>query len=494
MQTIASCATSYGVTQLSNYSVTLWDSLKYEILNVQEEDLADEALVALQAIASRLSRGLTSSDQSSPLAIYLRPITKECNEQLQEPQHKQAKPAGRILSSLSRASPIALYLVVRAVMPSIMTIYQAAESILKQRALLEVLIQMFDSAIAIQGTSSSLSLPENILNPLELFKDRFFALASQALMSTSNEEVSFRIMATRVLFRLCYLRNYLEENEVGMIVQYFDEIILTQDSNGREDLKNEAIKALVEISKIKPNLIMSITFPAFMAKLPDLSPSDQRSYLVTLEGLARLSVERTISETLIRRLLSKLDLVLENDGSSAYARAILSTLYYVLSQRDLVAEPSIDTYYEKIVVGLTSRVVSASIGQRSTFPLNDESTLETLGRLANLIVRASDKEKQQSVGLQIYSLFADKGFLPISDSQDSPRMQRMTMILSTWLMAGIERAVSSRKNPRNLAVSLWRIRISYHPQVLTRTNCKSCLTSWSDMHLLKTCQRYETVS
>lgn len=369
---------------------------------------------------------------------------KECNEQLQEPQHKQAKPAGQILSSLSRASPIALYLVVRAFMPSILTIYQAAESITKQRALLEVLIQIFDSAITIQDTSNSTPLPEDIQNPLGLFKDRFFMLASQALMSTSAEEVSFRIMAARALLRLCSLRNYLQENEAGMIVQYLDEIILTEDSSGRDDLKNEAIRALVEISKIKPNLIMSITFPAFMARLPDYSPSDQRSYLGILEALARLSVERTISETLIRRLLSKLDVLLENDGSPAFARAILSTLYYVLSQRNLVADPSINTYYEKIVVGLISRVVSASIGQGPTTALNDESTLETLGRLANLIVRALDQEKQQSVGLQIYSLFADKGeFLPIPDRRDSPKVQRMTMILSTWLMAGIGRAVSS---------------------------------------------------
>lgn len=444
LQTVASCATSYGVTQLSNYSIPLWDSLKYEILNAQEGDLAAEALVALQAIASKLSCGLTSSNQSSPLASYLRPITKECNEQLQEPQHKQAKPAGQILSSLSRASPIALYFIAREVIPSIITIYQAAESIPKQRALLEVLIQIFDSAIAIQGASSNPLLPIDIQNPLELFKDRLFMLASQALMSTSTEEVSFRIMAARALLRLCSLLNYLQENEAGMIVQYLDEIMLTENSNGRDDLKFEAIKALVEISKIKPNLIMNITFPAFLAKLPDYSPSDQRSYLVILEGLARLSVERTISETLIRRLLSKLNIVLENDESSTFTRAILSTLYYVLSQRNLVADPSINTYYEKIVVGLISRVVSASMGQRPTTALNDELTLETLGRLANLIVRALDQEQQQSVGLQIYSLFADKGsFLPIPDRQDSPKVQRMTMILSTWLMAGIRRTVSS---------------------------------------------------
>lgn len=494
MQTIASCAASYGVTQLSSYAVILWDSLKFEILNVQEEDLAAEALVALQAIASKLSQGMTPFNHSSPLANYLRPIMEECNKQLQEPQHKQAKPAGQILSSLTRASSVALYLVVRAVMPSILTIYQAAESIQKQRALLEVLIQIFDSAIAIQDASGSPSLPSDIRNPLQSFKDRIFMLASEALMSTSAEEVSFRIMAARALLRLFSLRNYLQENEAGMIVQYLDEIVLRDDSNGREDLKYEAVQALAEISKIKPNLILSITFPAFMAKLPDHSPSDQTDYLVILEGLARLSVERTISETLIRRLLSKLDLILENDESSAFARAVLSTLYYILGQRNLVGDPSMNTYYEKIVVGLTSRVVSESISQRPTTVLNDESTLETLGRLANLIVRALDQEKKQSVGLQIYSLYSEKGsFSPILDRQDSPKEQRMTMILSTWLMAGIGRAVSSCKR-WNFAADLREIRISCFPQVLTIGNFKNCLKSWSDKHLLKTCQRYETVS
>ena len=398
--------------------------------------------MALQAIASRLGHGLASSDQTSPLARYLRPILKECNEQLREPQHKQAKPAGQILSSLSRASPIALLLIARAVVPSVLTIYQAAEIISKQRALLEVLVQVFDSAVAIQDTMSISSLPTDVQLPLEPFKDRIFELVSQALMSTSAEEVSFRIMAVRCLLRMCALRNYLQENEAGMVIQYFDQIILDEGSNTRDNLKNETIQALVEISKFNPNLVMSITFPAFMAKLPNSSPVDQTTYMVILEGLARLSVERSISETLIRRLLNKLDLVLQNNAFSAYPRAILSTLYYVLSQRNLVGDPSINIYYERIVVGLINRVVLASVGQCPPTALNEESTLEILGRLANLIVRGLDQERQQYVGLHVYSLFADEGtFLPILDRMDSPKIQRMTMILSTWLMAGVGRAV-----------------------------------------------------
>lgn len=442
LQTITACALSYGITTVSNYSITLWDSLKYEILNVQEEDLAEEALVSLQAIAIRLGRGLDSTDPKTPCARYLRPIVKECNEQLQEPHHKQAKPAGQILSALGLVSPITFFLIVKAVVPSLMTLYQDADSIAKQRALMEVLVQMFDSAIAVYGTPNIPAPTTKVENPLEPFKDRLFELTSQALMGSAADEVSFRVVALKALLRLCLLSRYLEDNEIGMAVQYFDEIVLLRDLSGKDDLKREAIQALVELSRIKPNLIMDITFPAFMAKLPDSSPSDDRDYLITLEGLAQLSVEKFVADTLIRRLLNRLDVVLQNEGSSAYPQAILFTLQYILSQRDLDQDPNLSSYHERIVVGLTSRVVLASIGKAPTTALNEEPTLELLGRLVMMIVRALDEHKQKSVALQIYSLFVDEaGFVPIPFRDNIPKLQMSTMILSTSLMAGVRNSV-----------------------------------------------------
>ena len=443
LQAIAVCASSYGLTTISNYSVTLWDSIKFEILNVQEEDLAEEALVSLQAIAIRLSRGLSSTDAKSPLARYLRPITKECNEQLQEPQHKQAKPVGQILSALGIASPVAFVLIIKAVLPPLNTLYQAAGNIAKQRALLEVLVQLLDSAIAIYGSPNIPAPSTTMENPLDPFKDRLFELTSQALMSTAADELSFRVVALKALLRLCLQRKFLQDNEIGMAVQYFDEIVLLEDPSGKEDLKKESIKALVELSRIKPSLIMDITFPAFMAKLPDSSPGDNWDYLITLEGLAQLSVETFVSDTLIRRLLNKLDVVLLHNGSSSYPQAILSTLYYVLSQRNLSQDPNLGSYHEKIVVGLINRVVMTSTGQSQLSALNEDSTLEILGRLATMIVNALEEHKQSSVASQVYSLFADEdAFASVPFSDPKPKLERSTMILSTALIAGVRRSVS----------------------------------------------------
>ena len=447
LHTIAACASSYGLMTISNYSVTLWDSLKFEILNVQEEDLAEEALKALQAIAIRLSRGLDSTDPKTPLATYIRPITKECNEQLQEPQHKQAKPAGQILSAIGLVSPVAYFLVIKSVLPPLSTLYQGADTIAKQRALLEVLVQLLDSAIAVYGTPTVTAPETNIDNPLISFKDRLFELNSQALMSTAIEEISFRIVALRVLLRLCLLRKYLQDNEIGMVVQYLNEIILSEDPMGRGDLKREAIQALVEISRIKPSLIMDITFPAFMARLPDSSPPNQYDYLITLEGLAQLSVDKFVADTLIRRLLNRLDVTSNCKGSTAYPRAILFTLQYVMTQRDLGSDPNLQVYFENIVVRLIHKALSASTGHGTTSALSEEETMEILARLTIMIIRALDDHKQKSAALQCYSLFTEEGiFTPVPFRENVPRSQRATMIFSVAVMAGVVKTVRPSSN------------------------------------------------
>ncbi|KAL8952936.1 MAG: hypothetical protein Q9222_001155 [Ikaeria aurantiellina] len=444
LQTLAACVSSYSIAAVSNYSVTLWDSLKYEILNVQEEDLAEDTLVTLQAIAIRIGKDLKSTSQTTHLARYLRPITKECNEQLQEPQHKSAKPTGQILSTLATSSSIALYLIVKAVVPPLLTLYQDADSIARRRALLEVLVQICNAAVALDKTPVVASPPTNFEQPLLPFKDRLFELYSQALMSTAREEVSFRIVALKGLLRMCQMRNYLQKSETGMIVQYLNEIVLTEDSHGRGDVRNEAIQALVEISQSNPSLIMDITFPAFTARLPDHNVDDSTAYLTTLEGLARLSIERSISNTLIRRLLGKLENALQSEGSASYAQALLSTIDYVLGRRTLSADPDLAYYHEKLVVALVRRAALASVEAGSSI-LVEPTTLDILGRLAGKIICALNEHKRQSVALETYTLFTEDGnsFTPVPYTRDLPQRQRMTMILSTWILASVGSADSA---------------------------------------------------
>ena len=441
LQTISACAFSYDVMTMSNYSVTLWDSLKYEILNVQEVDLAEEALAALGAIAAKLSHGLNSADPKSALATFVRPITKECNEQLEAPQQKQAKPAGQILRSLAATSCFALLLIVKAVLPPLLTMYQDADSISQQRALLEVLLQLLEAALQTHSIEATAAKSE-IGHPLKPFKDRLFEMFSQALMGTPKEEVSFRIVSLKCLSRLASLPSFLQDSEIGLAVHYFGDVVLSDNKLGCGELKDAGVEALVQMSRLKPILIMDITFPAFMARLPDVSPDDDSEYILTLESLAQISVEKTTSDTLARCLFSRLDMVLKGQGAPLYPQAILSTLSHILGRRDLASDTNLCNYWEKVVRLVKRATISCTDFTLQT-ALNDPATMTYLGRLACQVIHELDTNKQALVCQQAYALFCEEdAFVAVPRRQHVSEVQRCTMILSTYILAGIGRDVS----------------------------------------------------
>lgn len=431
---------------MSKFSITVWDVLKFEILNAQEEFLSESSLEALQAIAKRLSEGVTKVSQELPLAKYLQPITKECNEQLQEPQNKKAKPSQSILNCVSAASPVSFALVVQTVVAPIFTLYQEADGIIKQRALLETLNNLFEAATNVFGQWTNREAGVAIENPLLEFKDQFSELYGQALMGAAKEEVSFRVTALKGFLRLSTLRDFFQENEIGLFVQYLDEILLKEESVGRDDLKKEAIAALAEISKHKHRLIVDITFPAFVATLPEEDEGSDVLYLPTLETLAQISVERDIFETLFRRLFSKLSILLQKEqpGSVAYPRAILATLLYVMQQRNMAQDHSIDLYFDKIVVGLCREVAASASGKAKNRILNDPTVLDILGRLCNLLVRSVSPQKQEQVAENVYTLFsAGDDFVPVPFIQTTSADQERTIIISTYLLAGLSKDCGS---------------------------------------------------
>ena len=116
------------------YSITLWDALKFEILNAQEEDLAQEALESIASIARTLSEGT-----NGPLNAYLRPIIKECKEHMEDAPTKQSQAAARILHKIATVSAQVSNILLTGILPSMFTLYQTADSTAKRRGLLEAL-------------------------------------------------------------------------------------------------------------------------------------------------------------------------------------------------------------------------------------------------------------------------------------------------------------------------------------------------------------------
>jgi len=442
LATLAACGANYAPKVISQYSITLWDAVKFEVLQAQEPDLAEEALNVLQSISFCLST-TTTDTPGSPLLQYLKPITKECLEHLQQPASRQAKASGDILKAVSSASLPAFEIVIKAVGPSLITIYQTAEGLVHQRAVLEFANKLFEAALEVYGswTTPSQKNPEGRVNILGEFKDKFVAIYSQALMGTVKEEVSFRLTAAAGLLLISEMNSLLPDNEIGLFVQYFDDIVLKEESYSRDELKTKSMIALAEISKFKPALISDITFPAFMACLPDAEiVAESTDYRSVLGGLAEISVEKTLLDTLMRRLLNKLDILFSSEQRSSYpyTSAILGAILYVLNKAATEQQISLDSYYERVVVGLSRRTTEASTG-----PLTNENVADLIGRIMNLIVRHSSKEAIQRAAENVYALFRE-----MQDNDNlvwlsRPQESSTTAILSTWLLAAIPRKTQS---------------------------------------------------
>ncbi|KIX01289.1 uncharacterized protein Z518_09014 [Rhinocladiella mackenziei CBS 650.93] len=474
LQTLTACAHNYDPVTIAQYSVTLWDAVKFEVLQAQEPELAEEALRVLNGIATSLSY-VANNSTNSPLLQYLNPINKECLEHLQEPASRQAKASGDILRAVSSASIQSFDIVIKAIGPALFTIYQSSEGLMQHRATLEVANHLFEAAVEVYGswTKPSQKNPDGRENLMGEFKDKFVAIYSQALMATVKEEVSFRLTAANGLLLVSKMNSMLTDNEIGLLVQYFDDIVLNEESYGRDELKKRAMTALAEISRFKPALISDITFPAFMARLPDSEEDAQPAdYDSVLEGLAEISVEKDLLGTLMRRLLNKLDILFHSyqPKDFPYTRAILGTVLFVLNRAVVDQNAFLDAYYDRVVIGLCRKATDVRTG-----PLTNENILDLLGRIVNLIVRHSTAENIQKAAENIYLLFRGIKFDGETIRPTLLFEPPVITILSTWLLAAMPKNVHSRVLTRDQIPGIIDDLVCYASKSTNIAIIQSCL-------------------
>lgn len=447
LQALAACAFQYDPATLAPSSLMLWDAVKYEVLQAQEPFLADEALSVIKNIAIRLTRNTTTQAperSADPLIQYLRPVNQECLEHLEEPASRQAGASADILKAVASASIRSFEIVLRAIGPTLFTLQQTSEGMNNQRAVLTVVNKLFEASIEVYGSSDAVSEKnsQGEENLLIEFKDRLLAIYSRALMSTVKEEVSYRLAAAKGLLLLAQMRSFLDDNETGLIVQHFNDIVLDEESYGRDELKQRTVHALTEISRFKPRMITDIAFPRFIARLPEneKDATSSTDYQSVLEGLAEISVGQDLLETLIRRLLNKLDILIETGWQSEYPYtcAILSTILYVLQRSTTNSALSLDVHFGRVVVGLSEKVASGT-----SPPLGNEVVLTLLGKVMNLVVRHSSNTHKDETAQNIYRLFRHT-HPDLLDSTNVDRYYPQTaLILSTWLLAALPKSLRS---------------------------------------------------
>ncbi|KAI9690758.1 MAG: hypothetical protein M1820_009855, partial [Bogoriella megaspora] len=200
LQAIKACVTNYTPRTVSLYAVTLWDALKFEILNVQEEQLAEQALAILASIATRLS-------ESGDLQSYLKPIAKECNEHLEDAPTKQSQAAGRILHTISGASAEASNFLSKAVLPQIISLHETAGSVSKRHALAAITIELVRANVLVFGEWRTIDreLFQRIgsrENALSDFNGQLQGILLGGLSDTPKQDASYRTICINGLANL----------------------------------------------------------------------------------------------------------------------------------------------------------------------------------------------------------------------------------------------------------------------------------------------------
>jgi DNA repair/transcription protein MET18/MMS19 len=461
LQAIFSCVQNYGPRTVNLYAVTLWDALKFEVLHVSDEDLAVESLLILGEIARQLSIASNNS-----LAAYLKPVAKECNEHLEDAPTKQSQAATRILYAVASASPAASNFLLSAVIPNIFSLYQTSENIAKRRGLVETLAQLVRANITVygewrqsprplsNGDLGSPTLEPPPANALLGFSSQALDMITGSLSSLPVKEVSFRLTLLDALLQLAKVRGLLTDEQISKVVNFIDQVIIAEESYGKDEMKAAAINGLVEIAHQKSQLVIESAFPAFMAKLPDKDEEGPETYVPILEAFAKLGDEDKVFDTVVVRLKNKLNSAIMQKGSATYIQAILSALLFAFSQGARDLHGTVDKkcpYFEDFLQPLIKKIcVEADAEQQ------DDAAFYLVGRICNTILRQQTSDFHRSICGELYTLYLGSQpdeVLPLN-LDVKPVSEGRHMIISTYLLASLRKDVVLPYDLKGLLTSL----------------------------------------
>jgi RNAPII transcription regulator C-terminal len=239
----------------------------------------------------------------------------------------------------------------------------------------------------------------------------------------------------------CKCYNFLDASEVGMIIQYFDDIILTFSLEAQPILKDRAIDGISDVSRTAPKLVSDIAIPTFLAQLPDSKEGTKSTY-GALNCIAHLRFERDLSSTLLRRLLNKAKIVARLSATSQYLRALFATIYLVLDQRDLSGDANLQAYFDTIME-LIRQITDTRHTELGMPRTPGPAITVMLGRLTAKVFGSMDTHTQESASRELFPLLGGLSTHTMVDTHVERSSESATQILSTYALAALKKDVSA---------------------------------------------------
>ncbi|KAF9913342.1 hypothetical protein EC991_000104 [Linnemannia zychae] len=426
METIAACAPVYGSSALTPYAEELWSGLQNEIFHATGDELEQVALNTLQVITTELSMGVSLGGSNDPVEKFLRPIISDCMTQLQKPEMKLAKPSGKILKACAMASDPACTAITLATIPTLLSQYTSSDQSTRKKALLDVLLDFLEASKVLYGSAGNPTEHDtDFVTPLLTFKDRFFELFTNALLS-SNEYNALRLAGVKGLHGMILLREFLSETEISYAIQYFVRIVLEDPD---VELQETALNSLASLALIMPVVVRSMALPSFFEVLPtsqndmDVDTVVQRkSPEYILNAVTKIGSEPTLFADIVPQILEKLDLV-ANDFSSTHATypiALLTTLLVLLRSKAAQGHSDLPQYLDNLVPRLIGLCIYPTVSaDDGDSVMKNAEILDVVAGITRVVMIHVDAKTQQEFVKAIFRFFVSEDLSTLAMTKET---------------------------------------------------------------------------
>lgn len=398
IETITLCVKNYGIESLTEHWIELWDALKFEILHGDENDDETGSFNLVLGVFKTISTVL-SQDEEKFLQFF-----KTVYDELQpNSMSKMVKQTCALLGSIASAGELPFETVTNPVLGELLKDTKDM-SVPKERTLVSNIGVFTRAYIEVYGTFDKPRAKVEDGNALKVYKDEILIVLGRALMGSSKVEVSLRTLSVAELTKITTLSNFLSDSELSLIVQYFTETVLFDDT---DYVYNSCIGGLVQVSKIDTSILLEVTFPTLLSLLPD---DDGEAVLINDEAKPKEKIFEILGATctnsaivnfMLIRLLNKLETVSAKPENLKYTFLIVSTLQNMIISSQRTQQFSTDTHLTKSFPKLVSMLLNTTSGA-----LQDDNIMESASEILKLIVVYSSKSNHQQLLDETRQLFS----------------------------------------------------------------------------------------
>ena len=442
---MVACISGYGFAAVLEWAPKIWESIKFEIWNGENEEFISSSLKVINALGKKLSTNIQDwDDELNVVARFVIGILKECTEKILDSKQRFMLSTGRILHALSCASLYMFSWVPKKVLPSLLTLWDDLSLKSEKTSLLGVfnrglqarndveaeLMAAFKAKILDQETITyCIEGGEKLLKNLTPFKERLVEVYWSALTESatdSQDNPAFLVNTIQGLASLMSFKEFLSDMERGTIIESLNKIALAPSH--QDDVLDAATVALREISMADPERFRNITLPNFMSKFIDMTDKEEIVRILdplmqiactssctfepNSESDSRFMVFNAYQQCLLG-LVSETQLETQTSRIAILLGAILRgmELFDTALKEDESAVTSISSTthpYFFIVYDLFTRFVGVRENGANAY----------VGLLADV---SKMKDAQESVELyQVLSLLGDIATLALRSSQTTP--------------------------------------------------------------------------